>query len=140
MFANPPLSNTYLVARFHLSNASGSDLSVDEELLLPAERDRIRGPRAFALSYRDKALANALSAYEQREREHPGELAWPTAFGTDPLAPVSRWATTGFDAHLAADRQIRRTELWRADVPIRRKDDDVHGSDRWVLVDSRTWE
>lgn len=140
MFANPPLTNTYLVARYHFSNAAGSGLATREELLFPAQQHRIRNASAFMLSYRDKAIANALGAYDEAAREFPGDTRRPTAFGFDPLGAVSRWASARLTPQgLGPDVQLRQTELWRAEIAIRRPGVEVSPGaiPTWHRVDAR---
>jgi hypothetical protein len=139
MFANPPLVNTHLVARLHLTNDAGSDVHIVEEVLLPSARHGVHRLDAFRLSYRDKALSNALDAFDSQQRESTIPPDATTASGADPLGPVARWATSRYELRASNQgRRIARTELWRADVPVRLVGTPVK-STLWVLVDSRGW-
>jgi hypothetical protein len=136
MFANPPLSNSRLVARCELAANDGSQVTWDARQLLPGPTGRGFGLQALLQSAQDKAVDNAMTAFEDAARERPGEEG-ATRLGADPLGPVSRWAAAGA-VRADGGRRVVRTELWGTHIPIAPPATQSPMSESvWRLVDSR---
>jgi hypothetical protein len=137
MFANPPTSNSRLVARCELTSNDGSQVTWDVRQLLPGPTGRAFGLQALLQSAQDKAVDNALNAFEEATAERPGEDGATTRFGLDPLGPVSRWAAAGA-VRADSGRRVVRTELWGTHIPIAPPGTQSPMPESvWRLVDSR---
>jgi hypothetical protein len=118
MFANPPTYDQYMRVRYYVSSPSQRPW-VATELVLPTNReDRVRTFQSYRDSYRDKALAVAMSRFYERRK---ADLIAP---GTRPeqlpnaLAPVARYFSREFArTHLEGDERIVRTEVWHGTAP-----------------------
>lgn len=113
MFANPPTYDQYMRVRYYVDSPSGRTWTATE-LVLPTNReDRIRTFQSFRDSYRDKALAVAVSRfYERRKADLIAPGTRPEQL-PDALAPVARYFSREFArTRLRGDERIVRTEVW----------------------------
>jgi hypothetical protein len=132
MFANPPTYAQYMRVRYYVNPPSGRTWTATE-LVLPSNReDRVRTFQSFRDSYRDKALAMAMSRFYTRRKADliaPGTR--PEQLPTE-LAPVARYFSREFArTHLASGAErIVRTEVWAGTAPIPPLGEEADSGDR----------
>jgi hypothetical protein len=120
MFASPPSYAQYMRVRYYVQPQQGR-LWAATELVLPGHReDRVRTVQSFRDSYRDKALAVAMSRfYDRRKADLIKPDTRPEQLPQD-LAPVARYFAKRFTRqHVARDgERVIRTEVWIGTAPI----------------------
>jgi hypothetical protein len=126
MFSSPPLVHQYMRVRYYVGprGASGGGAAgavwQATELIQPAHReDRIRLLQSYRDSFRDKAMAIALSRFR---RNRDADLIRPDTTSAElpnDLAPIARYFARGFERrNLRPDERVVRAEIWYGEAPM----------------------